>query len=132
MISIIITSWKESKTIGKAIECIAKSTYSGIPKDFQIIQVSPDKETLDAGNLKAKELGIEKNYLQLKDPQKGKPIALNMALKMTKGEIILLTDGDVYWGENAVKEMIDAFQNKSIGGVTGRPVAVNNRNTQFG
>lgn len=132
MISIIITSWKEPKTIGRAIECIAKKSYSGIPDDFEIIQVSPDKETLEEGLLKAKVLGIENHYTQIKDPQKGKPIALNMASKQAKGDIILLTDGDVYWGENAVTAMIDAFKDKSIGGATGRPIAINNRNTQFG
>lgn len=63
MISIIITSWKEPKTIGKCIKCIADRKYSGLKDDFEIIQLSPDKETLDAGMHMAKELGLSKRNL---------------------------------------------------------------------
>lgn len=49
MISVIIASRNEPKTIGKCIKCIADKEYSGITDPFEIIQASPDKETLDAG-----------------------------------------------------------------------------------
>jgi glycosyltransferase involved in cell wall biosynthesis len=42
MISVVITSLKEPKTIGKCIKCIADRKYSGITAPFEIIQVSPD------------------------------------------------------------------------------------------
>src|SRR5690554_3720495 len=106
MVSVLITSWKEPNTIAKAIRCIADSKYSGIPKDFQVIQVSPDKETLDAGLKEAKKLRLGNKFLQIKDPLKGKPFALNMAFKQVKGEICILTDGDVFFAKNAVKNLL--------------------------
>ncbi len=48
MVSIIITSFKEPKTIEKCIKSVANSNYSGIKEPFEVIQVSPDKETLEA------------------------------------------------------------------------------------
>lgn len=133
MISVIIASWKEPKTIGKCIKCIADSRYSGIPKDFQIIQVSPDRETLDAGKKAIKELKLSKpQYIQLTDPCKGKPYALRMANKEVKGDIVIWTDGDTYFGRNAVKELIKPFENKKVGGVSGRPVSMDRKDNMFG
>ena len=44
MISIVITSFREPKTIGKAIESYLDQA---IPEDYEIIVAAPDKETLD-------------------------------------------------------------------------------------
>lgn len=133
MISIIIASFKEPNTIGKCIKCIADRKYSGISKDFQIIQVSPDKETLDAGAETAKELQLSKSqYIQLKDPCKGKPYALKMAKEKVKGDIVIWTDGDTYFGKNAVRELLKPFENKKIGGVSGRPVSMDRKDNIFG
>jgi cellulose synthase/poly-beta-1,6-N-acetylglucosamine synthase-like glycosyltransferase len=126
MVSVVITSWNEPRSIGAAIRCIADKEYSGVEEDVQVIQVSPDSETLANGLTAAKELGL-KNFIQIKDPQKGKPFALNLALKKAKGDRIVLTDGDVYFAKGALKLMLIPFEDKSIGGVTGRPVPQNSR-----
>ena len=55
-LSVIINSWDEPSSIGKAIKCIADHLYSGIPEDFELIQISPDNETLIAGKKAADEL----------------------------------------------------------------------------
>ena len=44
MISIIITAFKEPKTIGKAIESF---TNQKIKEKYELYVVAPDKETLD-------------------------------------------------------------------------------------
>ncbi len=128
MISIIITSYKESKTIGKAIE----SVCDGLSKDYEIIQISPDKETLDAGLKKAKELKISEKFKQLQDPCKGKPHALNLALNEAKGNILVLTDGDVFFDKNATTELIKPFEDSNVYGVTGRPVSRDEKDTMMG
>jgi len=133
MISVIIVSWKESETIGRCIKSIADSKYSGISGDFQIIQVSPDKETLNAGNNIASELKLSKSqYIQIIDPCRGKPFALGLAVKKAKGDIIIWTDGDTYFGKNAVKELIKPFKNTHVGGVSGRPRSMDKRDNIFG
>ena len=123
-VSIIITAFKEPKTIGKAIEEIAKQN---IPKS-EILVLAPDKETLDA----AKEIEKKvKNLRIIKDSGEGKPSSLNLAVEKAKGEILVLTDGDVYVGEKSIIYLIDYFKNDKVGAVSGRPVSINSRNNKY-
>ncbi len=133
MISVIITSFKEPKTIGKCIRCIADRKYSGLPTPFEIIQVSPDELTLKAGRKAANELKLsKKEYKHIIDPCKGKPTALKMALEKVKGDIIVLTDGDTFLEKNAVAELIQPFEDKKIGGVSGKPQSQDGKDNMFG
>ena len=125
MITVIITSYKEPRTIGRAIKCVSS-------KKHEIIQISPDTETLRAGLKMVKELKVEKNFKQIKDPCKGKPHALNLAFKEAKGDILILTDGDVFFDKNATEELIKPFEDENVGGVTGRPISRDKRNTMMG
>lgn len=125
MISIIITSYKEPNTIGKAISSVAS-------KDYEIIQISPDSETLNAGKKVADELKLGKNFKQIKDPCKGKPHALNLAFKKAEGDILILTDGDVFFEESAVLELKRSFEDEKVGGVSGRPVSRDEKNNMMG
>lgn len=121
MNSVIITAYKEPKTIGKAIGTIIPQLDN---KDEAIV-VCPDKETKNAA-LKYKKIK------HIQDLCKGKPTALNLAFKKAKGEILILTDGDVYISDNAIKKLIEAFKDKKVGAVSGRPISVNPRNTMLG
>lgn len=121
MISIIITAYKEARTIGRAIEAILQNK---IKEKYEILVFAPDDETLIAAKkYKAK---------VVKDEGKGKPAALNLAFRKAKGEILILTDGDVYLGKDAVKYMLEKFKDKNVGIVSGRPVSTDSRQTMLG
>ena len=122
MISIIITSFKEPKTIGKAIEAFQNQK---IKEKYELIVVAPDKETLNA----AKKYSSVKTF---QDEGKGKPAALNKILKIAKGDILIFTDGDVYVGENSVNELIKPFENKKIGAASGHPISLDSKKTMLG
>jgi cellulose synthase/poly-beta-1,6-N-acetylglucosamine synthase-like glycosyltransferase len=126
MISVVITSYKEPKTIGKAIESFLQQE---IEEKYEILVSAPDKETQEAVKAYSKE--YRQVYL-FKDPGKGKSLALNMLLPKAKGRIIILTDGDVHVSKNSVKEILKSFRNKNVGCVSGRPVSSNPRNNLFG
>jgi len=130
-LTIIINSWNEPNTIGKCIECIADTKYSNIPKDFELLQVSPDEATLSEGLKTAIRLKLGSKFIQIQDPKKGKPYALNMALHKAKGEIIIMTDGDTYFGKDAVRELIRPFSDKQIGAVTGCEYSKDERDTMM-
>ncbi len=133
MISIIITSYKEEGLIGRAIEAFQKALSSSGIEEFEIIQISPDNETLEAGLKKAGELGLsEEKYIQLQDPRKGKPHALNLALDKAKGDIVIMSDGDVKIQENALTELLKAFQDEEIFGVCGKPIPTNEKDNFMG
>jgi len=123
MLSIIITSYKEPKTIGRAIESFINQNI----KDYELLVLAPDKETLDA----AKKYSKSKKVKIIKDQGKGKPAALNLAFEKAKGSILILSDGDVFVENNSVNELLKKF-NKNIGAVSGRPISLNPRNSLFG
>ena len=124
MISIIITAYKEEKTIGKAIQSILDNK---IKERYEIIVLAPDNGTLEVAR------GfLDHRVKTLKDPGKGKPAALNMVFSKIKSEILILTDGDVYVSKNAIFNLLEKFKDKRVGAVTGRPVSISNKKTLLG
>lgn len=125
MISVIITSYKEPKTIGRAIEAVSSS----VPPASEIIVVAPDRETLEEAEKFTKKYP---NLRVLKDAGRGKPAALNLVMTKVRGEILVLTDGDVYLGRGAVKKLIAPFSDKNVGASCGRPISTDSRNARYG
>lgn len=126
MISIIITSYKEPKTIGRAIEAILKNK---LPKEYEILVTAPDKETLNA----AKKYSFQnKNILLVQDKGEGKPAALNLVLKKAKGDILVFTDGDVSINESAIENLLSCLEDKEVGAVSGNPVSIDSKNSLLG
>jgi len=124
-ISVIITAFKERKTIGRAIKQIEANKLP----DYELIIVAPDEETLNEARKHERK---NKKIKTLKDSGKGKPAALNLAISKAQGDILVLTDGDVFIGNKALGLMIDKFKNKKIGAVSGRPISINDQNTRLG
>ncbi|VVB78610.1 Glycosyltransferase like family 2 [uncultured archaeon] len=124
-LSILITAFKEEKTIGKAIESFLNQN---IKESFELIVMAPDKETL----LEAKKYPSKNKIKLVKDPGKGKSYAINKILPKIKSEIILLTDGDVYVSENSVNEILEKFKDKKVGCVTGRPFPSEDKSKKYG
>ncbi|MEK6951739.1 MAG: glycosyltransferase family 2 protein [Nanoarchaeota archaeon] len=134
MIFIIITAFKEEKTIGNAIEAILKQTNN---KNFKIIVTAPDEETGKIAKV------YEREYTRvryIKDEGKGKPAALNVVFSWIKNnfpidkqrDILILTDGDIYIGNNAISEILEKFNDPELGVVSGRPISLNLRKDKWG
>ncbi|MBI5871933.1 glycosyltransferase family 2 protein [archaeon] len=132
MIHIIISSYNEPKSTAQAVRKFLNQTPQ-INQEYEIIVSDPFPEV---------EKYIKeqfKDYPQIRyewDPDEGKSYALNLILqklyKEDKNDIIIMTDGDVFVSENAVKEILKHFQNPNIGVVCGRPVPMNKRDNMYG
>ena len=125
MLSILLTSFKEPN-VGKAIKAILEQE---IPDKYELIIAAPDEET---EKLAAE---FKKTYPQIeyfKDPGKGKSFALNLLFKEAKGDILILTDGDVVVGKNSIKNLLKHFSDKKVGVVSGRPVSSNSKDNMMG
>jgi len=126
MISVVITSFKEPHTVGRAIEAVLNQK---IDEDYELVVSAPDKETQEVV------LTYAKKFPQVKlfsDPGKGKSYALNLLFKRLKGDIWVFTDGDVYMGQNSLNELLNLFKDSKIGCVTGRPVSSNSNDNMLG
>ncbi len=123
MIDVVITSYKEPETIGRAVEGFLKQD---VKEEYNIWVVAPDKETLDV----AKSYG--KRVKTFVDPGKGKSYALNQILPKLAGRIFVLSDGDVFIKENSLKHLIAPFEDLRVGCVSGRPVSMDSKSNIFG
>ena len=119
--SVIITSFKEPKTIGKAVSVIAPQ----LKNEDELIVVAPDKETLDAAKKASKKVKI------IRDNGKGKPAAMNLVMKKVKGELLIWTDGDITISEKSVRELKKHFENEKVGAVSGRPISIDKKDNKF-
>jgi len=123
-ISIVVTSFKEPN-LDLAIKSILNQK---INYNYEIIVVAPDKEA----ELLVRDYSKKYNIKYFKDPGKGKSYALNLLLGKIKGNLIILTDGDVIVGYNSINEIIDAFKNPLIGIATGRVISSNKKTNKLG
>lgn len=131
MISILLTAWKEEDSIGKAIETF----INGYKGDFEILLAIPDQETKDVALKKAQELGIEDKIwfsdLLKDDKPIGKPAELNYLMDKAKGDIWVLGDGDVYYGDDVINKMIKHFEDPEVMAVTGRPRSADEKDSMM-
>lgn len=126
MISILITSYKEPKTIGRAIEAFLNQK---IDYPYEILVGAPDEET---GNVVLQYSAKYPQVRWIRDERKGKPAALNLLFKEAKGDIFLLTDGDVYVNDICVNSMIKHFEDSKVGAVCGRPISISSKDNMYG
>jgi cellulose synthase/poly-beta-1,6-N-acetylglucosamine synthase-like glycosyltransferase len=125
MLSILITSYREPGTIGQAIDAF----LSQIPADAEILVICPDPETIAVVNDYARRYPAVRH---IADPQHGKPTALNIGFKAARGDLVILSDGDVLITEKSVPVLIAPFDDPQVGAVTGRPISASPRSTMLG
>ena len=124
MISTIITAYKEPN-LDKCLDSILNQKLS---KNYEILVLAPDKETLEIAKKYQKK---NKRIKIIKDPGKGKPTALNLAFKHAKGKVLVLTDGDVIVGKGSIKNLLKHFKNPKVGAVSGKVIYQISRNNLF-
>lgn len=131
-ISVLIAAYKEPHTIGKAVD-VFLSQLKLLQKHqklrWEILLIAPDDETLAVMRSYSKKYKSIKTF---KDPRKGKPTALNILFAEAKGDIFVLSDGDVHVSYTAVQELLKLFDDPKIGAVTGRPVSLSPKTTMLG
>lgn len=130
MIHIIITAYGEPNTTERAIRAFLEQN---IKEDYEIIVSDPFIETKWMIEEKFPD---NKSIRFFEDRGKGKSNALNILFKeiypKSKGDILILTDGDVYVSNDSVRAILKQFERPHIGCVSGRPMSVNPRNDKYG
>jgi len=124
-LSILITAFREAATIGQAIEPFLHQS----PTDAEILVICPDPETIAVVDDYAARYPAVRHVA---DPQRGKPAALNVGLNAARGDIVVLSDGDVVVAEDALASLLAPFEDPQVGAVSGHPVSVRPRDTLLG
>ena len=125
MLSVLITAFREPATIGRAIEAFLPQLL----EDAEVLVVCPDPETSAVVD------GYAVDYPAVRrvtDPQRGKPAALNVGLKAARGDVVVLSDGDVVVAGDALAPLLAPFEDLRVGAVSGHPVSTSPRDTLLG
>jgi cellulose synthase/poly-beta-1,6-N-acetylglucosamine synthase-like glycosyltransferase len=128
MTSVIITTYQEPETLKKSLDIILNE----IGGEDEILVVGPDIQTEGVVKRILSSREICGKLLYIRDRAEGKPAALNLAFQKARGEILVLTDGDVWPEKGFLEKLIRPFNNLTVGAVSGHPVSLNSRNTMFG
>ncbi|KYC53467.1 MAG: Glycosyltransferase AglI [Candidatus Methanofastidiosum methylothiophilum] len=130
-VTIIIPTYNEEKVIrNKLINCLG---LDYINNNIEIIVV--DSASQDNTRKIVNEIS-NNNRAQIKlieqNTRKGKASAVNLGLKESKGNIILITDANAYMEKNSLGNLTKHFANQKIGGVEGKYILKNNFSSDIG
>jgi biofilm PGA synthesis N-glycosyltransferase PgaC len=114
MVSIVIPVYNEESVIEQRVNNIFESAY---PKDKLEIIV------IDSGSNDKTRSIIESNFrstvtLITEEERKGKAHAINLALQICKGEIVVLTDGNALYNKGTISQLVNSFSDDTIGAVS--------------
>ena len=128
-VSIIIPTYNEEKVIQRKLE----NTVNLLdPKEkMEIIVVDDGSTDRTLGIARRFNRNLKKKIKIIASiKNKGKPTALNKACKAARGEIIVVTDADVFISKNSLTALLSNFSNQRIGAVCGRET-IENPNNNF-
>ena len=116
VITVIIAAYNEQLHIADTIENKLQQDY---PTDkLQIIVVS------DGSTDRTDEIvtSISSNRVKLirQEPRQGKTAALNMAIMLAQGEIIVFSDANSIYRKDGIKQLVSSFADPAVGYVTGK------------
>lgn len=115
-ISVLIPAYNEEDSIKGTVESILKSDYPNISEIIIINDGSKDKT-------KEISLELEKRYPLVKlfdKKNSGKADSLNQALKIAKGELVVVVDADSFPYEKSFSMMAGWFDDEDVAAVTTR------------
>jgi cellulose synthase/poly-beta-1,6-N-acetylglucosamine synthase-like glycosyltransferase len=126
-VSVVISAYNEQDCIEATVENKLEQDYP--PDKLEILVVSDsssdntDQQIKCMSNLCSRY--PERVRLLRQEPRAGKTSALNMAIDEAHGEIIVFSDANSMYSENAIRLLARNFADPAVGYVTGSMVYVN-------
>lgn len=121
-VSIVIPCRNEGKYIGKCIESFLNQSY---PQELLEILVGDGMSTDDTREIISNIAKEHKNVIMLDNEGLTAPKAMNLGIKYSKADVIIIFGAHAYADENFVLENIKALENKEVGCAGGVITTVN-------
>jgi len=127
-VSILIAAHNEEEHIQKTIENKLSLQYSDQNLEIIVISDGSDDNTDSiVEEYESRGVKLLKQY-----PRSGKTAALNMAVPITHGEIIVFSDANSLYESDAIKVLVQNFSDPTVGYVTGKMIYVNSGDSPIG
>jgi cellulose synthase/poly-beta-1,6-N-acetylglucosamine synthase-like glycosyltransferase len=127
-VTILISAYNEAEVIEQTIENKLASNYPLDKLELIVISDGSSDET-DA---------IVRNFadrnvrLLRQEPRAGKTSALNMAVPLAKEDVIVFSDANSMYAPDAIRKLVENFNDPEVGYVTGRMIYANPDGTSIG
>jgi cellulose synthase/poly-beta-1,6-N-acetylglucosamine synthase-like glycosyltransferase/peptidoglycan/xylan/chitin deacetylase (PgdA/CDA1 family) len=122
--SVIVPAYNESVGIGRAVRSLAASEYP----DFEIVMV--DDGSTDGTAELVEALGLERVRV-IRQPNAGKPAALNRGIAAAHGSTIVMVDADTVFERDSLRKVIAPLAAAEVGAVSGN-TKIGNRSGMLG
>lgn len=127
-VTILITAFNEALSIGSKLENTLALDY---PKDKIEVLVASDGSTDDTDSI-VREFEDRGVLLYRQEGRVGKTITQNNAVDRASGEIILFSDATTMYREDALRALLPAFADKTVGCVAGRLIYTDQAKSNIG
>jgi cellulose synthase/poly-beta-1,6-N-acetylglucosamine synthase-like glycosyltransferase/peptidoglycan/xylan/chitin deacetylase (PgdA/CDA1 family) len=120
LVSVIVPAYNEEANIGATVRSIVESDYPWL----EVIVVddgSTDSTSAIVASLRLPDVRL------VRRPNGGKPAALNTGIRMARGEILVLVDGDTVFEPHAIGQLVQPFVEWDVGAVSGNTKVANRR-----
>ena len=116
-VSIVISAYNEAKTIAEKLDNILSLEY---PRTKLEVVIASDGSTDGTDTIVERYQEHDVKLLSL--PRNGKAAALNAAVAMAKGEILVFSDANSMYKPDAIYGLVRPFADPKVGGVAGNQV----------
>ncbi|APH06914.1 hypothetical protein A9C19_01675 [Bacillus weihaiensis] len=129
-VSLFIAAYNEEKVIKEKIENALQLDY---PEDLlEIIVVSDDSTDKTNQITQSFSEKYANVHLNIVKGRKGKTAALNKSVHLAKGDVLVFSDANSMYDEDALMALVKHFNDPSIGGVCGELRLLNSTNSSIG
>ncbi len=127
-VTVVIAAYNEETSIAATVENKLSLEYP--PDKLEVLVVS-DASTDRTDDIVSR-LADRGVRLLRQEPRAGKTSALNMAIPMAKGEIIVFSDANSIYAPDALRKLVTNFADPGVGYVTGKMIYANPDGTTIG
>ncbi|WIM99650.1 bifunctional polysaccharide deacetylase/glycosyltransferase family 2 protein [Actinoplanes oblitus] len=118
LVSVVVPAYNEAANIEATVRSLIGNDYP----DIEVVVVDDGSSDDTAGIVER--LGLPRVRV-IRQPNAGKPAALNTGIRHSHGQILVLVDGDTVFAPDAVGRLIQPFTDPEIGAVSGNTKVAN-------
>jgi biofilm PGA synthesis N-glycosyltransferase PgaC len=122
-VSVVVPAYCEAAVIEGTLEALLALDYP----DYEIVVVDDGSPDGTAELVRAHLTGDGRLRLIAKRVNEGKAMALNDAIPVTRGEIVVIVDADIRPRPDVLRHMVGHFRDGRVAAVAGNPQVANTR-----
>ena len=117
-VTVVIAVHNEEKNILNRLNDLTLQNYPGEKIEVVVVSDGSTDKTVSLVNQFKESNNLKLKILELK-PNQGKPNALNTAVKVAEGDVLVFTDARQVFDVNVISELVSNFVDPRIGCVSG-------------